>query len=356
MKREYLLVVVWLLVCIISVLGCDDNLEISGNESENATSKVVEVATSVDGHNQYLELFNVAIDNNDYSKKYENGGLSVEFEIINKPKNSVVIYEGNPISLEINGKVGFDTTIGYLVFINGVPQVYYTDSNNEKLYMHFVAVDKNCVETVVLNIEPNAGKKGEEMNMIIVPLVGAKYRPLGAHDIMKPECGAGMLLAQYKIEMKVDGNVVSDMLVKEVANIAYTEYELSEFIYTRADGSIENKLSTPLFDSQFDRNIIENNKLRLFTEFGGGGAGEYIVCAYVNGILLQSYRCNIVDYNSRVVINDTITFSEDMIKEYDIKDYNSFYYIAVPVDSKTNGGKQVQSTVGIVVMGKEVLK
>lgn len=352
MKKRVAIVMICAFVCIT---GCSNN-ERMNEKSSVKQEETSEKVTSIDTYNEYVEIFASAKDDNDYSKKYAEGNMTVKFNVVNRPENNTLYYNGNDIQLEIQGSAGFNTTLGCMIYINGIPQKYHTDKEKEKKYLHSFSVEKEQNRSVILYVSPNIGKSGDELNMNIVPVVGSAYRPLGPHDAMKPECDAKMLLDQYKVIMNTNSNVLDASAITDIKNVEYTKNELDELIFTRADGSIENRLEQAAFRNSFTRNVIEDNGLRLFSEFGGGSAGEYIVSAYLNGKVLKMYRVNLQDYNSRAIVDDTIAFTAETLIEYDIQDYNSFYYIAVPVNNKTNGGKQIQSDVGIVVSGKDVLE
>ena len=141
-----------------------------------------------------------------------------------------------------------------------------------------IAVVPAIVTTIY--ITPDNRHACEKLELTIVYVIGAIYRPLGAHDPMQPGCDV-RVLGKYTIDMKAeaqtDNTGISDKDIKKLEKINYTDYELSQLIKTYSDGSIENQLETVNFRNTYTQSIIENGRLHLFTEFGGAGKGEYII-------------------------------------------------------------------------------
>lgn len=362
MIKRRIIVCFCMLYALLCMAGCgkgsSENKESISNDSQQESKIPAETSVSVDIVNEYIELFAAAKDENDYNKKWS-GSMNAGVKEINAPQDRILTYTGEAMQLEFQFHVGWDTTFGFFVYINGIPQKYHTNTSKEELYMHSVGAEKGEEGSVSIYVKPDVGKSGEELDLLVVPVIGALYRPLGAHDSIQPDLDAGRLKSRFKVKMQADGTGADVVDIKQIdTSVNYTEYELSKLIRTMPDGSIENKLENPSFHDTLYRGVIEDNKLRLFTGFGGGNEdGEYIVSAYLNGRLLRSYKVNPKKgYNSRVIIDDEFVFTEELLKEYNVLDYNSFYYIAVPVNQKFNGGQQVQSSKGIVVSGKEVLQ
>lgn len=345
-------VICTVLIFIIYILsGCS-----SEKKHDETVSTQTESETSVTVWEGYDEMFKAATDNNDYFSKLEDGILGASFRIIERPENATICYNGTPIELVYEGKVNYDTTISCLLFINGIPQLYCIDDNDKESYMHPVNASKDESIRVKIQFIPTIGEKGDELDVLVVPVVGASYKPLGAHDPIIPECSAGTVLDMYKLRMEADSTLLNNS-IKELKSVKYTKNELGKYIFKRPDGSFENILEDAGFRNMACQNIIDNNKFRLYAEFGGGNGGEYIISAYLNGRVLCSYKAVILSgYDSRVIIDETIEMNEESMKEYDITEFNSFYYVAVPTSIKTNGGRHIQSDVGKVAKNKYVLK
>lgn len=363
MKKRIIssILAVTVILGMISLAGCTKSSGTSdkNNPTENKTDEIIEEDTAVDTYisqqQAYLELFRSAKDDNDYREKYVGGGLGIRYKVIDKPENNTFIYDGSELQFGFEGEAGWETTLGCLIYINGIPQTYHTDENENEMYLHSFAVEKDKTKSMKIYLTPNVGKAGEELYMQIVNFCGAAYRPLGSHDSLQPEGNAGTTFGPYKISMQVDGDGFNTSNIRNISNKDYTKTELSRLIYTREDGSIKNELEQTNFYNTFSRNIIENNKLHLFAEFGGGKGGEYIICAYLNGKVLKMYKANLPDdYSSRAVIDEYVEFTGEMLKEYDIQDYNIFYFIAMPANG--NMGERIKSPSSIIASGKEVLQ
>lgn len=363
MTKRRTIICFCMLYALFCMAGCGkeniENKELSSNESQQESqqeSKIsAETSISVDFINEYLALFAAAKDENDYDKKWL-GGMNARIKEINAPKDRTLTYIGEAMQLEFQFDISWDTTFGFFVYINGIPQKYYTNMSEEELYIHSVEHNKEEETSISIYVKPSIGKSGEELDLLVVPIWGVSYRPLGAHDSMYPNLEAGEFKYPFKVKMQADGTGADIADITQIdTSVKYTEYELSKLIHTMPN---ENKLENPSFHDTLYQYAIEDNRLRLFTGFGGGNEdGEYIVSAYFNSRLLKSYKVSPKKgYNSRVIIDDEFVFTQELLKEYDVLDYNSFYFIAVPVNSKINGGQQVQSTKGIVVSGKEVLQ
>lgn len=323
------IIIIGMGLLIITILGCGDKRE---NSYIQSSESMVEIQTSVDVENIFADVFQQKKDNNDYLKSYVNN-MRVGIKIINKPEGNTYIYNSEPIAVTVKGNASFDTTLGYLIFINGIPQKYYTDKESSKEYIHSEPANEGSDSEMTLYIEPDKGQAGEKLELTITEVIGAAYRPLGAHDPMQPGCDV-RVLGKYTIDMKAaaqsDNTGISDKDIKKLEKINYTDYELSQLIKTYSDGSIENQLETVNFRNTYTQSVIENGKLHLFTEFGGAGKGEYIINVYLNGELLRTYRTTIENYLNRAVIDDYVEFDSDMLSRYSVEEYNTICYVAVP--------------------------
>lgn len=368
-KFIYILSMLMLTGMLMLMAGCGKRTEKSdetdsGGETKEQQSTEAETSVFVKEKEEYALLFKNAKDTNDYNEKWGGnstggGGLTCGISIKNKPEDGILRYNGNAIELEMEGDASWSTTMGCLVYINGIPQKYYTDTDKTEAYVHSFPVEKDKDGSMKIYFTPGIGKNNDTLDVLIKGLIGASYRPLGPHDYLYPEGNTSpMTTGEFKLQMQADGSGNTDISVTDASNIAYTKYELSKLISTRPDGSIENRLETTGFHNDFDRNIIENNKLHLFAEFGGGmEGGEYIITAYLNGRVLKVFRANLPkDYNSRAVIDDYFIFSDEKLEEYDIQDYNIIYYVAVPVGKGTANSECRQGGKGIVASGREVLQ
>ena len=112
------LIIMGMGVLITSISGCGARSNEAGTESE---SSVVEMQTSVDVTNTYTDVFRQKDDTNDYLKNYT-GSINAGVKIVNKPEGNTYIYNSEPIAVTVKGNASFDTTLGYLIFINGIPQ------------------------------------------------------------------------------------------------------------------------------------------------------------------------------------------------------------------------------------------
>lgn len=344
MKKKIIIIGIGLL--FITLLGCSNKKD---NSLTKSSESIVEIQTSVDVANEYTDVFRQEKDNNDYLKNYTDS-MRVSVKIINKPEGNTYIYNSEPIAVTVKGNASFDTTFGYLIFINGIPQKYYTDKESGKEYIHSEPANEGSDSEMTLYIVPDKGQTGDKLELTITDVIGAAYRPLGAHDPMQPGCDV-RVLGKYTIDMKAaaqsDNTGISDKDIQELEKINYTDYELSQLIKTYSDGSIENQLETVNFRNTYTQSVIENGKLHLFTEFGGAGKGEYIINVYLNGELLRTYRTTIENYLKRAVIDDYVEFDSDMLSRYSVEEYNTICYVAVP--SAQSAG-DVLSVDGIVAL------
>lgn len=366
MKRK-LIIVVCTMLCLTGCNNGNDNRingttgSTQGTSNEATTTQAVEKTTSVDTYNKYRELFAKAKDDNDYGKKYEdengnNSGLTCGTGVLNRPEDLIIYYDGDVISFDIIVKANFNTSAGLHIFINGMPQVYYTSANKEELYVHELPIGKGEEKVYTIYFRPSIGKKGDKLDLLLGHITGAGYRPLGPHDSIKPEQDAGFVLDQYTLIMETDGTGREYMDIEEVNNVEYTEYELSELIYTRPDGNFINRLENMGVATSHSRVVIENDRLRLTGQCRGGGEGEYIVTLFLNGKILKMYRAKLTDYKSRAVIDDTFTFTDEMYSEYDIQDYNVAYFLAIPIDGEVSNGCLAQSSCINIASSLDVLK
>ncbi len=248
-----------LLLCgVLCVTGCSQNRKTDAEtDSTSAQEGTTEAATSVDIFNEYGALFSNAKDTNIYDEEYK-GDTSVGFGKYTAP-NSTLTYNGEALQLEFSGEAGWDTTFGYLVYINGIPQKYHTDISEEELYLHAVSLENGKEKKVTLFIHPGSGKAGEELDMLIVPVIGAGYRPLGPHDTVEPEGDAGKFHYWYKVKMEADAAGSAAPAVSVIDTLTdYTDYELSKLIYTLPDGSLNNDLENAGFKNTHYRTAIED--------------------------------------------------------------------------------------------------
>lgn len=94
---------------------------------------------------------------------------------------------------------------------------------------------------------------------------------------------------------------------------------------------------------------------------------ENVRCSYKDKVVLDDVTFTITDgvvallgsngagKKSRALLRDTFEVTDDMIKEYNIEDYNFLYILAVPENREINGGLHLTAS-GMLVSGLEVLK
>lgn len=187
----------------------------------------------------------------------KNSQMKYSFKIENKPEKETIVFKGEPIELRINESVGSNSSCGQLLFVNDIPQKYYINMDEKLDYLHSIDVEKEG--TVTLYYMPQNVKNGDSFILWIVDVIGAKYRPLGAHDAMHPGFDTKILAKYIVIAQNEVNEKNEDELVNKIGNLEplnYTDYELSEYIKTYPDGTVENKLEKV----QFRNTYIEVNE------------------------------------------------------------------------------------------------
>ena len=360
MKRK-LAIVLALVVSLCT--ACSGNSNNKDNNSVNSSAAInastetkTEVTTSVDTYNKYAELFDNAKDDSDYMSKYGSGegshGFGDSYYLDNHPEDGNFYYDGKPIELKFSYSTEVPSTVGVIICVNGMPQRYTTDFSDELLYVHTDTLTKE-EKYMTVYFEPSIGSSGDKLNLNVFAVRGAAYRPLGPHDPMQPEGWTGSF-SDYVLNMQADSvNKQEEYEALEI--IDYTESELKSYIKVNHEGVLINQLESAQIRNSFTRLAIEDGKFTIQSEVGGGDAGRYYVSAFLNGRLLKTYTADLKNLKSRALLRDTFEVTDDMIKEYNIEDYNFLYILAVPENRAINGGLHLTAS-GMLVSGLEVLK
>ncbi|MBD5544815.1 MAG: hypothetical protein HDR01_11410 [Lachnospiraceae bacterium] len=264
---------------------------------------------------------NWAADEKDYSFVYEGGALEIPYTI--------------------NGS-GICTSVGFLIYINGIPQPYMIkDTEEEYKYMHIIEGDENQEVDFTISFTPVTGKTGDKVSLRIDSIANPSFIP-----DMTNTFDYGMshqaLEANYEILFQKDAETmpkVDDVicLLKTVCTQS-TEIDKDEMEYMT--GEAKPDLDTPVYadlkidgDSMLlDRksDISGKDKVHIAYIMMGHPGMKYRICFYLNHQLLTDESGDVCELELATGKMSILEFDMDVSQVTDA----SFYAVAVPVNAE----------------------
>lgn len=228
-------------------------------------------------------------------------------------------YNGKEIEVDVTLDNGIkDCELGIIIFVNGIPQPYYTNDYRDTKYIIPYSINKFTKKNIKIAFTPITGNIGETLTI----LFGCMLNPsIEATENMKTFGNNHKLLflEPYFIESKYNYGEVKILKCNNFINLPYQE------------DNDTYKCIVTIDNNEVDR-IDIGNKLRLNIELSGK-EGNYIILAYINHSLVpiingKSYYTLVSLKNNQKTIFK-IDYEAINLK---LNKYNHMYFIMIPLD------------------------
>jgi hypothetical protein len=88
-------------------------------------------------------------------------------------------YNGGTMTLEYHVSAsGTAKNVGFLVFLDGIPQPWKMNNQGESAYLQYVQVEEDDVETpFTISFEPVTGHSGDTLKLTVCSIYNAQFQP-----------------------------------------------------------------------------------------------------------------------------------------------------------------------------------
>nr|WP_314459815.1 hypothetical protein [uncultured Clostridium sp.] len=256
------------------------------------------------------------------------------------------IYNGQDVQLNyyVNAS-GQAKNVGFLLFVDGVPQPYKVDSNDAAYeYMHtFTLKEDNTDLPFSFFFLPVAGKKGDLANITVASIYNPGFQP----DMKETTSYGGyhaLLPASYPLSIEADP-ILPDSLPNNVSETAYLTNEpvTNSLLETLSNGGLRN-IDTDTFNREvFDLIYIDgdirtdnyqvnsNGKLNVTYKLCGHPGFKYRTTFYINHLPVSNSDGVSLD---TVIEKGKVTIINAEIDLEQLGDFSTFYAISVPQNAK----------------------
>lgn len=323
------LLIVGLLVCTLFLTSCGN--EISTDEFQvNSTENVVESDNVLNSEDHKQEAIGILSHGANWSEEEENYSFS---------------YYGGQLEIpyKMNGN-GICTSVGFLLYLDGVPQPYTIKGGDEKYkYMHVIEGKENTDTEFVFSFVPVTGKAGDTVQLSINSISSPSFIPdmVSTFDYgmyhQSIEAVYDITFHQNAEDALVDADELC--MMSNVSN-QQTDIDKKEKKYIQ-EQSLEPKLDldtsvyrdliidhhSMLIDRKLD--IADKNIVHVSYIMMGHPGVEYKINFYFNHHLLldKSKKINTIALATGKM--NTIEFDLDLSKITD----GTFYAVAIPVNA-----------------------
>lgn len=255
------------------------------------------------------------------------------------------VYNGGQLEIPyvMNGS-GICTSVGFLIYIDGIPQPYMIKGMDEEYkYMHVIEGEENTDKEFVISFIPVTGKAGDKVSLSINSIANPSFIP-----DMVSTFDYGMshqsLEAVYDITFHQESESVLEVtdelsIMSNVSN-KQTDIDKEEKTYIQ-DKSLESKLD--LDTSVYSDLIIDNHSMFVDSKLNiadknvvhvsyimmGHPGVKYKVNFYLNHQLLSDISKDMNEIELTTGKMNTIEFDLDISEFTD----GTFYAVAVPVNA-----------------------
>lgn len=256
------------------------------------------------------------------------------------------VYNGQNVQLNyyVNAS-GQAKNVGFLLFIDGVPQPYKVNSNDAPYeYMHtFALKEDNTDLPFSFFFLPVAGKKGNLANITVASIYNPGFQP----DMKETTSYGGyhaLLPAFYPLSMEADPVLPGSLpnMVSETANLT-KEPVTNSLLETLSNGGLRD-IDTDTFNSEvFDLIYIDDDirtdnyqvnsdgKLHVTYKLCGHSGLKYRTTFYINhqpvsnsnGVSLDT----VIEKGSVTIINAEIDLGQ-------LGNFSTFYAISIPQNAE----------------------
>lgn len=274
-----------------------------------------------------------------------------------------LIYNGVPVNLEyyINCDDNRGGSYGLILFVNGIPQPYSVEGSREA-YIHIQQVEEDKTKNVSVSFVPVTGEKGDNLCVRLALMESPDIRPTKPNFVFGYTNSVIDIWPRF-LQMESDVPVPNEIEV--ASGTAMREMTADEYESVFYLGSADDEVILPDVVTAYIRNAdepdlnyfdIANGSISMKIQVFGGSPAEYYLIPYINHepLLTEEFPRRIVIEDGNLLFEETISvdFSSLDIRNYNLEEYNSLYYLLVPVE-KDNGLMIVDSNDMVIVCSEE---
>lgn len=244
--------------------------------------------------------------------------------------------------------------VGFMIFINGEPQLYRTDKEEYK-YMHKFYLEDNVENTISFYLVPTTGQKGETLELCIASVYYPDYKP----DLISSK-GFGIFHHMLESIYLLKYNEAPSMDFDKSANVNKTALLRIESI-ANIDGTVKEAESNFALRTYMDDQdttagnyyIVDKKSIHIRMEISGAQSAEYGCTFYIN------HTPVFCDQESTVHIqtaSNQLTVIEADIDASLLEGHNVFYAILAPCNARqiSTANIGLEKTNSVLLVSKEI--
>ena len=290
-------------------------------------------------------------ENDDFSKYQE---AEIAFSDYSIEGKSTVKYSGGEVNFSFvsdSAKNKYDVEIGYMAFINGVPQKLSLNGS-EKSELVSISQKPDTKQTVTLTFIPEITKEYEHEKILKVKLMTVlhpSYRPKDGF-LGFGNAHSGQSFFEFELEADTEPQIIDDFTYSsDCESILATAKVKEEYNLTDAKISGANMIS--LFDAKRQEHSLSidksSDKLGVTLLLYGGEPDEYAVYFYKN-----HERIKLGDNGGMRFPSKTGYINEYKVTLDDVKAGDIIYAVEVPLNAEV-GSMNIRKSISIVVTENE---
>ena len=290
-------------------------------------------------------------ENDDFSKYQE---AEIAFSDYSIEGKSTVKYSGGEVNFSFvsdSAKNKYDVEIGYMAFINGVPQKLSLNGS-EKSELVSISQKPDTKQTVTLTFIPEITKEYEYEKILKVKLMTVlhpSYRPKDGF-LGFGNAHSGQSFFEFEIEADTEPQIIDDFTYSsDCESILATAKVKEEYNLTDAKMSGTNMIS--LFDAKRQEHSLSidksSDKLGVTLLLYGGDPDEYAVYFYKN-----HERIKLGENGGMRFASKTGYINEYKVTLDDVKAGDIIYAVEVPLNAEV-GSMNIRKSISIVVTENE---
>ena len=253
-----------------------------------------------------------------------------------------IVYDGKEIQYDYYVKAsGQAKNVGFLMYVNGIPQPYKTDqSNTDYKYMHIFNLENDDTEfPFSFRFSPVTGKKGEDLKVVILSIYNPSFEP----DMDKTSSYGGyhaILPATYSLHLEVDAKPL-DTAGNDVYGVAtFSNEPVTSQLFDTLNNNGMRDIDMDIFNKEvfnllyFDGELKTDNlrvnsseKLRVQYMICGHADIEYETTFYINHQPIESSKG--ISHHTKIS-KGSISIITFEIETEKLKDFNTFYIVSTP--------------------------
>lgn len=309
-------------------------LVLFGCASSDVRSTYEEVNTNSDAEKTEMATSTSTEENSPNMMMADNVGFGFIEEDL------VFSYDGNPLSIplsfEILSATGHDS--GLMVFIAGVPQSFsieYEDGTvSEKGIMQKTPFTEEKKEEIHLLVDPNVGKKGDNLGMYICNIIYPSFRPDSIEQPSYQYCGWLAQLSPQQVGFEVDART-EDWEALTVENGLELSDDIQASYLAFGSGSVEENLDgiyyVDLYQEEKDEKVVisENGMVSLHLRWYGGVDGIYNTTIFIND---EPVSIQGADYIQSEAQRNKMSQCDIVLDVSEYDELNTIYAFTAPAD------------------------